>query len=184
MNEPVIVSASDFCEKTADYAKELVELLTLRKENLVLAESCTAGLAADCIAGIPGASAVLWGSFVSYTADAKAKMLGIPLELIEKHGAVSIPVAIAMAEAALMESSASWSCSVSGLAGPGGDGSDKPVGSLCIAIACKNSGNLSSESFSYLVREGNMVPQRNEIRLAAAALIFEHILKKIMQNEK
>ena len=187
MNDPnniIVTSASDLCKMAADYASELVEHLMAREESLVLAESCTAGLVSDHMARIPGASSVLWGSFVSYTVDAKAKMLGIPPELVEKHGAVSIPVVIAMAEAALRVSSASWSCSICGIAGPNGDGSDKPIGSLCIALAYKNSGHLSSESFSYLVREGNMIPPRNDIRLAAVSLVCKHILKKIIMDEK
>jgi PncC family amidohydrolase len=94
---------------------------------IAAAESCTAGLAADFIVRVPGASKVFWGSFVVYTQDAKIKMLGMPASLLEEYGAVSRPVALAMAEEALKKSGASWAFSVTGLAGPGGD---EPEGNL------------------------------------------------------
>ncbi|MDR2257578.1 MAG: nicotinamide-nucleotide amidohydrolase family protein, partial [Treponema sp.] len=98
-------------------AENLVKKLYAASWTLVLAESCTAGLASDLIARIPGASRVLWGSFVCYTVEAKISMLGLNRDLIEKYGAVSRETACAMAEGALEKSGAPLAAAVTGLAG-------------------------------------------------------------------
>jgi PncC family amidohydrolase len=171
---------SDISGRAAALAETLVNVLAARKETVAAAESCTAGMAADCIARIPGASNVLWGSFVTYTADAKTKMLGVPEELIKKHGAVSRPVALAMAEGALQKSGASWAFSVTGLAGPDGDGSPTPVGTVWVGLAGR-------EGRSGLPRAEAKVFQfsgaRNETREAAAAVAFTEILE-LIKSEK
>jgi len=157
-----------------------VESLGSRGETAAGAESCTAGLTADLITRIPGASKVFWGSFVSYTADAKIKMLGVSKELIEKHGEVSRPVALAMAEGALERSSAFWAFSVTGLAGPGGDSSGTPVGTIWIGVAGrdgKTSGPLRSEAKKFFFK-GN----RNEVREAAAIAALSELLKRIKKR--
>ena len=141
---------------------------------IALAESCTAGLAADFIARVPGASEVFWGSFVVYVPDAKNKMLGVPGELLEKYGPVSRPVALAMAECALEKSGASWAFSVTGLAGPGGDGSGVPVGTIWIGVAGREG---RSQAKMYLL-EGS----RNEIREAAVAAALEDLLNRIQED--
>ena len=125
---PEIRSALAYLGRVQGLAEGVVKSLGIQGRMIAAAESCTAGLAADFIARIPGASNVFWGSFVTYTADAKFKMLGVSKELIEKYGAVSRPVALAMAEGALERSGASLAFSVTGLAGPDGDDSKTPVG--------------------------------------------------------
>lgn len=102
---------------------------------VALAESCTAGLAADLLARIPGASEVLWGSFVCYTPDAKIRMLGIEPELLRAFGLVSRETAMSMAAGALERSGADLAISITGLAGPGGDGSGIPLGTIWIGSA-------------------------------------------------
>jgi len=165
-------------------AEELVKTLTARKKMIAAAESCTAGLAADFIARIPGASNVFWGSFVTYTADAKIKMLGVPEKLIKEHGAVSRPVALAMAEGALEKSGACWAFSVTGLAGPGGDSgapmgtpagvpTEIPVGTVWIGIAGR--GAAAGPEAKVFLFSGS----RNEIREAAAAVALQELLKRI-----
>lgn len=144
---------------------------------LAAAESCTAGLAADFFGRIPGASKVFWGSFVCYTPDAKVKMLGVTKELIEKYGAVSREVALLMAEGALEKSGAHWAFSVTGLAGPDGDGTLTPVGTVWIGLAKRGitpSGLLQSEAKMFLFSG-----DRNRQREAAAAAAIEELLKKI-----
>ena len=146
------------------------------------AESCTAGLASDLIARIPGASKVFWGSFVTYTVDAKVKMLGVPEPLIKKHGPVSRPVALAMAEGALERSGASWAFSVTGLAGPGDDGSGVPVGTVWIGVAGRDGEKPSSvrtEAKVFLLKGS-----RNELRGEAAAAALEELLKRIKDLDK
>jgi PncC family amidohydrolase len=152
-------------------ALELVRKLQERSLTLALAESCTAGLAADLVARIPGASKVLWGSFVSYTIDAKVSMLGIDRKKIEKHGAVSGETARLMAEGALKKSGASLAAAVTGLAGPDGDGSGVPVGTVWIATAAKE-GGVESEAFHY---QGS----RDGIRRRAASRLVTQVLKRI-----
>jgi PncC family amidohydrolase len=143
---------------------------------IAIAESCTAGLAADMIARFPGASKVLWGSFVTYTADAKTKMLGVPKRLIEEHGAVSRNVALAMAEGALGKSGASWAVSITGLAGPGGEGA--PVGTVWVGLA--GPAWASRPEAKDLLFKGS----RNEVRLVAAAAALKRLLEKILTAEE
>jgi PncC family amidohydrolase len=146
----------------------LAALLAVKSLHVALAESCTGGLAASDLASIPGASRVLWGSFVTYTADAKAKMLGIKPEFIERCGEVSEETARAMALGAREKSGAEYGLSITGLAGPGGDGSGLPVGTVWIGLALPD-GGVRAECFQYS-------GERNHIRRAAAsdalALLF------------
>ena len=150
--------------------------LTKRGELIAVAESCTAGLASSFIAGVPGASKVFWGSFITYTTDAKVRMLGVPEELIKKNGAVSRPVAIAMAEAALKKSGATIAFSITGLAGPEGDGSETPVGTVWIGITgfAGETMNLLSEAIPF-----RFSGSRNEVREAAVVSALEVVLKVI-----
>lgn len=102
---------------------------------LALAESCTGGMIAAAVTAVPGASDVLERGFVTYSNDAKAEMLGVPPELIAANGAVSEPVARAMATGALAHSHAGLAGAVTGIAGPGGGSSEKPVGLVHMAAA-------------------------------------------------
>lgn len=108
-------------------------LLSLNKK-IVFAESCTGGQLASRISAVPGASAVLWGSYVCYTAEAKHKMLSIHPGILNRYGLVSRETVIAMADAAIELSGADLSVAVSGLLGPDGDGSEVPVGDVWLAI--------------------------------------------------
>ncbi|GHT59057.1 hypothetical protein FACS1894109_14270 [Spirochaetia bacterium] len=155
----------------AAVAELLVKKLTALSKTLALAESCTAGLAADLIARFPGASNVLWGSFVSYTVDAKVKMLGLDRAMVEKYGPVSRETACAMAEAALEKSNADFAAAVTGLAGPGGDGTLVPVGTVWIALAVRG-GETKAQVFHYK-------DSRNGVRNSAAKQVVEVLLTMI-----
>jgi PncC family amidohydrolase len=152
-------------------AEILVERLKAVGKFLAAAESCTAGLAADMIARVPGASAVFWGSFVTYTLDAKMKMLGVPWECLQKYGAVSRETACAMARGALEKSGADFALSVTGLAGPDGDGSSVPVGTIWIGLGRQG---IEAEAVRF-----NFSGNRNEIRQKAAETAIEELLKYI-----
>ncbi|EME71781.1 hypothetical protein H261_00992 [Paramagnetospirillum caucaseum] len=116
-----------------------------RGERLATAESCTGGLVAAALTAIPGSSSVVDRGFVTYSNQAKTEMLGVPPELIAAHGAVSRPVAIAMAEGALGHSHADMAVSITGIAGPQADGTDKPVGLVHFALARRGAATRHAE---------------------------------------
>jgi len=152
-------------EKTAE---NLAQKLKKYSITLALAESCTAGMAASLIVGIPGASTVLWGCFVCYTEKAKVSMLGIDGKELSVNGLVSMKTASLMAEAALKKSGAHIAAAVTGLAGPDGDGSSVPVGTVWIAIAKKGE--------NVLTKEYHFSDSRNNVRVRAAAALLEAVL--------
>ena len=102
---------------------------------VVTAESCTAGLVAAALTVAAGSSDVVERGFVTYSNEAKAEMLGVDAALIEREGAVSEPVARAMAEGALAHSRAALAVSITGIAGPGGGTPLKPVGLVHFGVA-------------------------------------------------
>ena len=127
--------------------KIIVELLTEAKQSVATAESCTGGLIASTITDAPGSSAVFHRGYVTYANEAKTEMIGVPAELIEKHGAVSERVVRAMAEGCLRTSGADHAIAVSGIAGPGGGTKEKPVGTVHIGIAGKEHETFSRRCF-------------------------------------
>lgn len=115
-----------------------IELLTIcRDRGLTVAtvESCTGGLVAGALTAIPGSSDVVNGGLVTYSNAAKSALAGVPAELIEGHGAVSEPVARAMAEGGRARLAADLAVAITGVAGPGGGGDAKPVGLVHFACA-------------------------------------------------
>jgi nicotinamide-nucleotide amidase len=115
-------------------AADLLHAARTRELMLVTAESCTGGLIAAALTDVPGSSDVVWGGYVTY-ANAAKLALGVDETLLALHGAVSEPVARAMAEAALSASGADVSVAVTGVAGPGGGSEEKPVGLVHFASA-------------------------------------------------
>ncbi len=107
----------------------------LAGRRFATAESCTAGLLAARIADRAGSSAYLVGGVVSYSNEAKVELLGVDAALIDEHGAVSEPVARAMAEGALARFDADTAVGITGIAGPGGGSAEKPVGTVCFGVA-------------------------------------------------
>jgi PncC family amidohydrolase len=154
-----------------DPAALLIEALAAASQTLAAAESCTAGLVADRLARVPGASRVLWGSFVAYTADAKTRLLGVDPELIRRHGTVSRETALAMASGALEKSGAHNAVSVTGLAGPDGDGSGQPLGTVWIGTARRG---LPPEAAVH-----RFAGDRNAVRAAAARAAIEELLRLV-----
>lgn len=113
----------------------VVEALARSKETLATAESCTGGGIANRVTNVSGASAVFLAGYVTYSNEAKTRDLGVPAELIAQHGAVSPEVATAMAEGALRRAGTDWALATTGIAGPTGGTPEKPVGTVCIALA-------------------------------------------------
>lgn len=156
-------------------AKDTFDML--RETGLVLttAESCTGGLIAGLLTSIAGSSDTFDRGFVTYSNEAKSEMLGIPMSLIEQHGAVSEQVAREMAERALTHSLANVSVSVTGIAGPGGGSEEKPVGLVHFGCArtelkthhvCMNYGDIG----------------RTEVRNAAIGTALAMIRQSISQG--
>jgi nicotinamide-nucleotide amidase len=113
----------------------LVKLLTDKQETLAAAESCTGGLLAHRITNVPGASDVFNAGYVTYANAAKIDILEVAPRLIDRHGAVSEPVARAMAEGARGRARSTYALATTGIAGPGGGSPGKPVGTVYIALA-------------------------------------------------
>jgi nicotinamide-nucleotide amidase len=122
-------------KSTLQDAEALLAACRSKGIMLATAESCTGGLIAAVLTAIPGSSDVMDRGFVTYSNDAKHQMIGVPMPLIEAHGAVSEEVARAMAEGTLIRSRAAIAVSVTGVAGPGGGTTDKPVGLICFGLA-------------------------------------------------
>ncbi len=114
-------------------ARRVVETASARGLMVAAAESCTGGLVTGALTAVAGSSAVVERGFVTYSNAAKSEMLGVPADLIDRHGAVSESVARAMAVGALDRSAAQVSVAVTGVAGPGGGSADKPVGLVHLA---------------------------------------------------
>ena len=118
----------------AALAERLGALLSARHLTICAAESCTGGLLADTITDIPGSSRYFLGGLITYSNEAKAKLLGVPSSYFRTFGAVSAPVAVTMARGALKLFGADIALAITGIAGPSGGTKDKPVGLTFISI--------------------------------------------------
>ena len=121
-------------------AEALVAAYTKAGRTIATAESCTGGLVAGLLTAVPGSSAAVERGFVTYSNAAKAEAIGVPMDLIRQHGAVSAPVARAMATGALGASRAHVAVAITGIAGPGGGSADKPVGLVHFGLAMRDGG--------------------------------------------
>ena len=160
-----------FAEDDQTLDSVLAGLLRGSGETLALAESCTGGLIAARITRVAGSSAWFLEGAVTYSNQAKTRMLQVPGELIEELGAVSAEVAVAMAKGARATSGADLALSVTGIAGPGGGTPEKPVGTVFIALADRN---------ACVVREYQFPGDRGRVRsitcFAALNLLRKHLL--------
>ncbi len=121
-------------EGDATMASVVGERLRRLGHTLATAESCTGGLIGEMITAVPGASDYYLGGVVAYSNRLKGQLLGVPADVLAEHGAVSEPVARAMAEGARQRLAADWAIGVTGIAGPGGGTEDKPVGLVHVAL--------------------------------------------------
>lgn len=155
-----------FDREIADRARALVEMATARGLTVATAESCTAGMVASSIAGIPGASSVLRGGAVTYCDEVKHHVLGVPWEVLNEFTAVSDPCARAMAKGARSLFDADIAVSLTGYAGPGGGTEDDPAGTVYIGVCDRKTTRCARCSF-----EG----ERNEIRAHAALFALDEL---------
>ena len=159
-----------FSKEMLERAADVIDTCRSRDLLIATAESCTGGLIGACLTEIPGSSAVVDRGFITYSNRAKSDLLGVPLEMLTAHGAVSAEVARAMAEGARSRTGVDLAIAVTGIAGPGGATAQKPVGLVHLALASSDTVKNVREIFP---------GDRRAVRLAtverALALLWEAI---------
>lgn len=152
-------------------AHAILDACKQRGVTLATVESCTGGLLSAALTELPGSSRMFTHGFITYANEAKSEMVGVTAELIKEHGAVSEPVARAMAEGALKASSAYLAISITGIAGPEGGSEHKPVGTVHFAAAMKGKPTIHAQH----VFKGD----RRAIRMAAVDAALDMILREL-----
>ena len=158
-------------------ARRIGDRLRERNETLATAESVTGGMLSSSIVDVPGASDYFDRGYVTYAYEAKTGTLGVDRALLDEHGAVSEPVAAAMAKAARDRAGCTWGVSVTGTAGPSGGTENKPVGTTFIGVAYAGSWG-SQKSMSSVNRyrfEGGRMAVRREAVSQALTDLDEHV---------
>ena len=151
-------------------AAELGSLLDARKWQVTAAESCTGGLVAGAITSVAGSSGWFEQSYVTYSNAAKSARLGVDANVIASHGAVSEPVAKAMALGALAMAKADLAVAITGIAGPGGATPGKPVGTVCFAWAI-GGGSIDAQTRHF---DGD----RATVRRASVVVALEGLIER------
>jgi len=142
-----IIGKYIFATEDTTLQEVIGKVLTEKKQTVVTAESCTGGYIAHLITSVPGSSAYYIGSTLTYAYEAKTNLLGIPQELLTRHGAVSEEVAKLMAENVRKKLGADYALSTTGIAGPGGGTEEKPVGTVWIGLATKDGAEAKKFQF-------------------------------------
>jgi nicotinamide-nucleotide amidase len=163
-----------FAEDERDIAEIVLALCRARGLTLAGAESCTGGMVSERITAIAGSSDVFAGSVVSYSNAAKHHLLGVPDDLIERHGAVSAEVAAAMASGARVAFGSDVGVAITGIAGPGGGSPEKPVG-LVYLHAVSPDGERA--------RELDLPGDRDQIRKRSTAVAL-HVLRTLLTQNR
>jgi nicotinamide-nucleotide amidase len=146
----------------------------LAGRRIATAESCTAGLVAARLTERPGSSDYVVGGAVVYSNQAKSELLGVDPALIAQHGAVSEPVAEAMAAGALRRFGADTAVAITGIAGPGGGTPDKPVGTVCFSVALAEG--------RVLTRTSRLPGDRSDVRERSTTVAM-HLLRRVLSGE-
>lgn len=149
----------------------------LAGRRIATAESCTAGLLAARLTDRPGSSDYVAGGVVAYSNEAKAELLGVDPALIEAHGAVSEPVAQAMAAGARQRFAADTAVAITGIAGPGGGTEEKPVGTVCFSVQVGAPGTTARSDTRTLRLPGN----RSDIRERSTTVAM-HLLRRLLTD--
>lgn len=167
LRQQIYTAIEDCCytQGPTNFASVIVNQLTADQLTLAVAESCTGGRVAQMITAVPGSSAVLMESIVAYHNRAKIARLGVSDAILDTHGAVSEPVAMAMADGVRLKLGAAIGLSITGIAGPGGGSDTKPVGMVCIGISIDT--HPTSAYTHYFAGEREQI----QLRAATHALI-------------
>lgn len=161
-----------FEKHLTDKAAEVLRIATERHLRIATAESCTGGLIAALLTEIPGSSAVVGRSFITYSNRAKHEILGVEADLLRAHGAVSEEVVHAMATNTFNMTSAHLTIAVSGIAGPGGGSPEKPAGTVHMATYQEDGGIVPiKQSFGDI--------GRTEVRLATVDAAMDMLLARL-----
>jgi nicotinamide-nucleotide amidase len=158
--------------RAEDLARAAIELLIARGETIATAESLTGGLVAAALTSVPGSSAAVRGGIVSYATDVKADLLGVPADLLERHGAVHGAVAEAMAQGARERLGATAGVATTGVAGPD-PAEGKPVGMVFVAVA--GPGGLASRQLA-------LTGDREAIRAATVESVLGLLLGSLQEH--
>jgi len=152
-------------------------LLRASGTTLTTAESCTGGLVAQRITAVPGSSDYFLGAAVTYSNELKTRMVGVPAEMIAANGAVSEPVARAMAEGVRRELGSDWGIGITGVAGPGGGSEEKPVGTVHVAVAGPREGEVEH-------RHLRLPGDRERIRRFSSQIVLEMLRRRLLAEVK
>jgi nicotinamide-nucleotide amidase len=149
------------------------DLLVDRGLRIATAESCTGGLVTSRLTDVPGSSRYVERAVVAYSNDAKIELLGVPADLIEEHGAVSEPVALAMADGIRARARVDVGVGVTGIAGPGGGTPEKPVGT--VAIAAMTSSATRSRVFRF-------IGEREQVKFQASQAALDMVRRMLVDG--
>jgi nicotinamide-nucleotide amidase len=163
-----------FANEDISIAKVVLNMLKERNLKFAAAESCTGGMISTMMTENPGASDVFYGGLVTYSNDAKIKILGVKKEIIEKYGAVSEETAVEMVKGLAKLSASDVAVSVTGIAGPGGGSEEKPVGLTYISVYYK--GEITTKQVNYAFRR-----KMHQLRVACEA--YNMIRNKILEDK-
>jgi len=172
LGDKIELALGDYVYSTkGESLEEVVGMyLVMRQKTLAVAESCTGGLLAERLTRVSGSSNYFLGGAVCYTNEMKTRWVGVPAELIAAHGAVSQPVAQAMAEGVRVRTGASMGLGITGIAGPTGGITDKPVGLVFVALA---------DERGTQVREFHFPGSRERVRHWATQMALEMVRRRI-----
>jgi nicotinamide-nucleotide amidase len=158
-------------EGTTDLAEVVLAACRARGITVGVAESCTGGMLGERLTAIPGSSDVVQGGVIAYAYELKTSLLGVPAEMLVEHGAVSEPVARAMAAGGRAASGVDAALAITGIAGPGGGTEAKPVGTVWIALDFQG---------SVEARRYNLIGDRAEIRRRATQAALELLRRRLV----
>jgi nicotinamide-nucleotide amidase len=167
------VGESIYGEGDEDLARVVLGSCRARRLTVAVAESCTGGLLGARLTAVPGSSDVVRGGVIAYANEVKTALLGVDESLIRDHGAVSEPVARAMAAGARTATAADVGLAITGVAGPGGGTEDKPVGTVWIAV------DMMGDPQTRLLR---MWGDRDEIRQRSAQWTMELLRQRLSSS--
>jgi nicotinamide-nucleotide amidase len=154
-----------------DVTRAIAATLLARGQWLATAESCTGGMVAKLLTDVAGSSAWFERGVVVYSNAAKRELLGVPDDLLDRHGAVSGEVARAMAQGVIGQAPVDWSIAITGIAGPGGGSADKPVGTVWIGWG-RREGSVEARRFHF---SGD----RESIRVQSADAALQGLLERL-----